>query len=91
MNRIGAPVALTRSEVQRGGFPARRVPAVHILRAHKLLHPLQVSAPAGLEQLPARLGRPRALHEPREAPDRHGQARGGEWEMWNTHYSKGST
>lgn len=65
--------ALTGGEVQRGGLAARGVSAVHILGSEQFLDPLQLSASAGLEQLPARcrLQHRRRAGPSRAAPQRH--------------------
>lgn len=46
-----AGLAFTCGEVERGGLPARRVAAVHLLGRHQPLHPLHVPVAASLEQL----------------------------------------
>lgn len=53
--RYRRPEARTCGEVQRAGFPACRVAAVHVLGPHQPLDPLHVPVPAGLEELPGRL------------------------------------
>lgn len=65
--------ALTGGEVQRCGLAARGVSAVHTVGGEQLLDPLQLSAPAGLEQLPARsrLQHRRRAGPSRAAPQRH--------------------
>lgn len=68
------PERLTCSEVQRRGFPARRVSAVHVLGRHQFPDPLQVSAPTGLEQLPAALTGTRLCHLHHHGSRRHGSA-----------------
>lgn len=47
----GGAVPVTCGEVQRGGFPARRVAAVHLLWRHQPLDSLHVPVAARLEQL----------------------------------------
>ncbi|XP_063480162.1 serine/arginine repetitive matrix protein 3-like [Symphalangus syndactylus] len=47
----GTLAPVTCGEVQRGGFPARRVAAVHLLRRHQPLDSFHVSVAARLEQL----------------------------------------
>lgn len=42
--------AFTCGEVERGGLPARRVAAVHLLGRHQPLHSLHVPVAASLEQ-----------------------------------------